>query len=550
MKKIIFISDYFIDEISGGAEFCNDALITEFLQKKYHILKIKSQLVDLKFLLQNKENYFIIANFFLLSEENKDFIKNNLNYSILEHDHKYLKSNNPAIYNDFLAPENIIQNLNFYKQAKFVLCQSTLHSEIIFKNTLLNNIVNLKGNIWKQEQYDVLEKFCNNSQKNIKYAIIKTNNKNKGMINSVNYCYEKKINFDYLYETEFPKFMEQLSKVENLIFMPNWIETFSRLSIEAKILGCKLITNKFLGSASDGYLKYSNIELLNIIKNRQNEIFKIFEDIIDGKSVETFNIKMPKIDIISTFLNGEKYLDNYLNFVSQQTIFNEIDLYLLDAGSTGREKEIIEKFTKKYSNIHYIRKEEKMNIPESFNYILNNSNNELVSFLCIDDCPAPYHCEILRKHLIFSNDIDLTYGDCVESNMKIEKFNIKNNFSFYEHSLNGFSRENMIKCLPGPMPMFKRKMLEKNGFFNNSMNYANDWELWLRCVRGGSKFKKVEKIVGIYFKNPDGNSTTQDESRKLDRQREEKRVFYEYKDVFGETNFNLYKSYFDSFKIN
>jgi hypothetical protein len=37
MKKIIFVSDYFIDEIHGGAEFCNDALITEHLQKKYNV---------------------------------------------------------------------------------------------------------------------------------------------------------------------------------------------------------------------------------------------------------------------------------------------------------------------------------------------------------------------------------------------------------------------------------------------------------------------------------------------------------------------------------
>jgi hypothetical protein len=191
-----------------------------------------------------------------------------------------------------------------------------------------------------------------------------------------------------------------------------------------------------------------------------------------------------------------------------------------------------------------------MNIPQSFNYMLNNSSNELISFLCIDDCPAPYHCEILRKHLAFSSGIDLFYGNCAQSNIKIQKFDIKHNFSLYEHSLSEFSKENMIKCLPGPMPMFRRTMLEKNGLFNVSMNYANDWELWLRCVRGGSSFKKIEKVVGIYFKNPDGNSTTQDETRKLDRQKEEKQVFYEYKDVFGEANFNLYKSYFDSFKIN
>jgi len=62
-----------------------------------------------------------------------------------------------------------------------------------------------------------------------------------------------------------------------------------------------------------------------------------------------------------------------------------------------------------------------------------------------------------------------------------------------------------------------------------------------------SEFKKINKIVGLYYNNPFGNSTTQEKDKKNARQKEEKEVFYKYKNVFGENNFNLFKPYFDNF---
>ena len=63
-----------------------------------------------------------------------------LDYIIVEYDHKYIKSNDPSIYPNFLSNEEGLQNINFYKNAKAVLCQSTYACEILYKNLLLNNI--------------------------------------------------------------------------------------------------------------------------------------------------------------------------------------------------------------------------------------------------------------------------------------------------------------------------------------------------------------------------------------------------------------------------
>ena len=67
-----------------------------------------------------KDVFFIVSNFINLHEDSKDYIEKNTDYVIYEHDHKYLKSRNPAMYEDYLAPEEEIINYNFYKSAKAV----------------------------------------------------------------------------------------------------------------------------------------------------------------------------------------------------------------------------------------------------------------------------------------------------------------------------------------------------------------------------------------------------------------------------------------------
>jgi len=91
--------------------------------------------------------------------------------------------------------------------------------------------------------------------------------------------------------------------------------------------------------------------------------------------------------------------------------------------------------------------------------------------------------------------------------------------------------------------MFKKEMLKKSGNFDEKLIYANDWELWLRCVRNGSKFKKINSIIGLYYFNPNGKSTSVKNTQ--EKLKEEKIIFNEYIDIIGEKNYYTYKDYFN-----
>ena len=85
-------------------------------------------------------------------------------------------------------------------------------------------------------------------------------------------------------------------------------------------------------------------------------------------------------------------------------------------------------------------------------------------------------------------------------------------------------------------------MHDKAGSFNKKYKFAGDWEMWLRAVKAGAQFKRVEGVHGLYYFNPTGLST--DKSREKEKFAEEKSIFHEYGDLFGQKNYNQYKEYF------
>ena len=93
------------------------------------------------------------------------------------------------------------------------------------------------------------------------------------------------------------------------------------------------------------------------------------------------------------------------------------------------------------------------------------STGDFIAQCCVDDRHSPRYLEVMSKHLLLSEDVDLVYSDCLQTTFPNETFeNNRSSGSLYEHSLNKFSKENMIKCLPGPMPMWRKSVHDKVGF--------------------------------------------------------------------------------------
>ena len=202
---------------------------------------------------------------------------------------------------------------------------------------------------------------------------------------------------------------------------------------------------------------------------------------------------------------------------------------------------MIEEYLLEYPQIKYIRYDDRLKPTRGLNLALKEAIGDYVTFAFLDDRKSQECLEILLTEIEKNDTIDLVYGDTLRTTVKNDIFEKSKASELFSHSMAEFSPENMVKCLPGPMPLWRKSIHERCGFFDqDGCDYADDWEMWLRAVNNGCVFRKVNKTVGVYLS---GGRSQQNE---IAQREEEARVFYKYSHIFG-NNFKKFKSYFDQF---
>ena len=205
-KKITFIADFFLAEVFGGAELVNEEIIKGLENLGYEINRVKCSNVTNEHLTEN----ILISNFVHLSENIKLKLRK-CSYCIIEHDHKYVPQRDVSKYKNYMVPPNYIINRKFYKNAKYVYCQSKLHSDVVSKNLGINNVVNLSTSIWSDEHLDIIKKsIC---EKTIsKTMILNSPNPIKNTNVCIQYCEANGIEYDLVGPLPYKDLMETMAQ--------------------------------------------------------------------------------------------------------------------------------------------------------------------------------------------------------------------------------------------------------------------------------------------------------------------------------------------------
>jgi len=270
-KNIIFVADVFADQILGGGELNNDELIKILRDKKHQVTEKKSYEITLSFLKKRTSFGYIISNFILLPTEIKYFIQENCNYIIYEHDHKYLSTRDPSMFENYKAPSSYIINHEFYKKAKAVICQSKLHAEVVRKNILTNNIISVGGNLWSLGTLDFLAELFKKEKKD-KYSIWQSENPIKNTEKAVMFCKYKKYEFELVGGLPYRDFLARITDNQSFVFFPETLETLCRVAVECRMAGMSVITSDKIGAASEDWFSLKGTHLIEKMKEKREEI--------------------------------------------------------------------------------------------------------------------------------------------------------------------------------------------------------------------------------------------------------------------------------------
>jgi glycosyltransferase involved in cell wall biosynthesis len=196
---------------------------------------------------------------------------------------------------------------------------------------------------------------------------------------------------------------------------------------------------------------------------------------------------MPKISVIVPIYNKELFLNKSIPSILSQTK-RDIEIILIDDGSTDSSSKICQEFSQKDSRIIFKRKEN--GGPSSArNYGLRYASGEYIAFIDSDDCIDSEAFEQIMKN---SNDADITISGLMHEMGK------KRIMQLMPETLENFYEGEDIRKIILPLFLvyekhillaqlgiflFKRKFLEEEKIsFDESVTYAEDWLFSLEAI--------------------------------------------------------------------
>jgi len=240
---------------------------------------------------------------------------------------------------------------------------------------------------------------------------------------------------------------------------------------------------------------------------------------------------IPKISFITSVYRGGAFFEGFMQDITSQTIFEEkCELVLVDCNSPDNEEKLIKPWLDKYpNNIKYIKLDNDPGIYAAWNMAIKKSKGEFISNANLDDRKSPEFVEKLAKFLYAHPNIDCVYTENLLTHKPHETFE-NNSSNGQSYPAENFSKDAMLRGNPPHcMPMWRKTLHDKNGWFDESYRSAADWDFWLRCAFEGAEYKKLSEPLGLYYFNPTGMSTNKD-NRDWKR-KEEKTIFKKYFDL-------------------
>ncbi|NNJ91331.1 MAG: DUF4214 domain-containing protein [Gammaproteobacteria bacterium] len=217
------------------------------------------------------------------------------------------------------------------------------------------------------------------------------------------------------------------------------------------------------------------------------------------------------VSAIASLYKGEKYIEQFLENITSQSIFNDYcELLIIDAASPENEAETIERYCKKFNNVIYKRINYRIGIYDAWNVGVDLARGEFLTNTNLDDLRRADSLELQASVLDSLPFVDVVYQDFYYtfdhdlSFEQISEFGFKSNLSVLTpYNLLAYNS-------PHNGPMWRKSLHDELGYFDTEYKSAGDYEFWMRCLNAGKNFYKINEPHVAYFQNPEGISTRSD----------------------------------------
>jgi len=210
------------------------------------------------------------------------------------------------------------------------------------------------------------------------------------------------------------------------------------------------------------------------------------------------------VSAIVSVYNSERFIAGCLEDLESQTIADKVEIIIINSGSQQNERIIIQKYANEYKNIVYIDTPERETIYSAWNRGIKASSGKYITNANSDDRHRRDAFEAMSNFLEKNSSVDLIYGDSIITETENETFDNCTPTGYINYSKDILDRRTyLLYGGVGNQPMWRKKIHDEFGYFDESLEVAGDLEFWIRISRK-CKFKHINEYLGLYLNSPTG----------------------------------------------
>ena len=220
----------------------------------------------------------------------------------------------------------------------------------------------------------------------------------------------------------------------------------------------------------------------------------------------------PKISVIMPFYNDQKFLDQAIASIVNQT-FKDFEFIIINDASTEDADKIVQKYLLD-ERIIYVKNIENQGIVKNLNHGLKIAKADIIARMDGDDVAEPARFSNQFTFLEQNKDIDV-----VGSFVKIIDENDAQTDQRTKPIDPELIKKDLIIYSPvvHPAVMFRKDVINSVGGYRQQYLFSEDIDLWYRVVYSGHKISNVPEFLlnYRYHKNSTGHQSTQNAIREF-----------------------------------
>jgi len=212
---------------------------------------------------------------------------------------------------------------------------------------------------------------------------------------------------------------------------------------------------------------------------------------------------LPKISIITPSYNQAKFIERTIQSILNQD-YPDLEYIVIDGGSDDGTLEIL----KKYDDKIIWKSEKDKGLADAINKGLHLATGEIVGYLNSDDLYERGTLNKIGEFFKENRQVMWMCGKCRIINENSKEFYKPitwfKNFWLKRYS---YSKLLALNFISQPSVFWRRKLIEEIGFFNCNLNFAMDYEYWVRI---GRKYKPaiIDEYLASFRIHPKAMGTT------------------------------------------